>query len=171
MIRAAAVTFSASVLLLAGCGGSGHTSSVSVPGDRAMKGEKGKGTTRDKAAARAQATIVGIVGSQFGRIVADARGQAFYLFGKENSNRSRCYGECAKRWPPALIGGQPQAGRGAQARLLGTIRRRDGRLQLSYAGHPLYYYDGDAPGRVLCHNVDEFGGRWRVIRPNGQPAR
>ncbi len=70
-------------------------------------------------------------------------------------------------WPPLLAKGKPRAGDGARKGLLGTTRRRDGRLQVTYAGHPLYYYVEDAPGRILCHNVDEFGGLWLVVKPNG----
>jgi predicted lipoprotein with Yx(FWY)xxD motif len=111
------------------------------------------------------------VNSPYGRILADGRGQAFYLFGRENSNLSQCYGTCANRWPPVLAKGTPTAGPGVHSRLLGTIRRRDGQLQLVYDGHRMYYYDGDSPGRVLCQNVDEFGGTWLVVHANGQPVR
>jgi predicted lipoprotein with Yx(FWY)xxD motif len=103
--------------------------------------------------------------------VADARGQALYLFGKDSAYVSECYGECARRWPPAFANGKPRAGRGAVGRLLGTARRSGGRLQLTYAGHPLYYYVGDSPGHVLCQNVNEFGGRWLVVRGTGGPVR
>ena len=54
--------------------------------------------------------------------------------------------------------------------LLGTTKRRDGRLQATYRGQPVYLYVDDSPGKVLCHNVSEFGGLWLVIRPNGRPA-
>jgi predicted lipoprotein with Yx(FWY)xxD motif len=114
---------------------------------------------------------VKLVNSQYGKILADGRGQAFYLFGGDSSDSSHCYGACANRWPPVLAQGAPQARSGAQSRLLGTTRRRDGKLQLTYAGHPMYYYDGDSPGQVLCQNVDEFGGTWLVVQPNGQPVR
>jgi predicted lipoprotein with Yx(FWY)xxD motif len=62
------------------------------------------------------------------------------------------------------------AGAGARAHLIATTRRRDGRLQATYAGRPLYFYVGDAPGRVLCHDVVEFGGRWQVVRATGRPV-
>jgi predicted lipoprotein with Yx(FWY)xxD motif len=56
--------------------------------------------------------------------------------------------------------------------LLGTSRRRDGRLQVTYNGRPLYFYVGDKkPGQVLCQNVDEFGGTWLVVRPSGRLVR
>jgi predicted lipoprotein with Yx(FWY)xxD motif len=69
-----------------------------------------------------------------------------------------------------LAKGEPRAGRGARGSLLGTTRRRDGKLQVTYRGRPLYYYVDDGPGRVLCHNVEEFGGLWLVVRADGNPV-
>ena len=117
-------------------------------------------------AAKRGATVK-VVDSQFGRVIADRRGEALYLFDKEKSKRSRCYGECAVAWPPALTKGKPRAGTGADADLLGTTKRRNGMLQATYNGHPLYYYKDDEPGRILCHNVNEFGGLWLVVNPRG----
>jgi predicted lipoprotein with Yx(FWY)xxD motif len=113
---------------------------------------------------------VALVDSQFGDIVGDGRGQAFYIFDRERSGRSECYGECARAWPPVLTRGRPVARDGIRARLLGTVRRRSGRRQVTYRGQPLYYYVDDAPGRVLCHDVREFGGLWLVIRADGDPV-
>jgi len=111
------------------------------------------------------------VRSQFGRILADGRGQALYRFSRDKGGASRCYGACAKAWPPVPARGRPTAGRAARAGLVGTTRRRDGTLQLTYAGRPVYHYVGDSPGRVLCHDVTEFGGVWRVMRSDGSPVR
>jgi predicted lipoprotein with Yx(FWY)xxD motif len=113
---------------------------------------------------------VAIVDSQFGRIVGDARGQAYYVFDRERAGRSECYGDCARAWPPVLARGRPVAGRGVRSRFLGTVRRRGGKRQVTYRGRPLYYYVHDAPGRVLCHDVREFGGLWLVIRADGTPV-
>jgi predicted lipoprotein with Yx(FWY)xxD motif len=121
--------------------------------------------------AAATGTRVTVVRSQFGRILADGRGQALYGFSRETARNSRCYGACAKAWPPVPAAGRPTAGRGARAGLIGTTRRRDGTRQLTYAGRPVYYYVGDGPGRVLCHDVTEFGGVWRVIRADGSVVR
>ena len=63
------------------------------------------------------------------------------------------------------------AGRDVTASRLGTVRRRDGRRQVTYAGHPLYYYVSDSPGRILCQSVNEFGGFWLVVKPSGAPVR
>jgi predicted lipoprotein with Yx(FWY)xxD motif len=108
--------------------------------------------------------------SQFGTILADGRRQALYLFDKEERGRSECYGDCARAWPPVLTSGRPVAGKGVRKRLLGTTRRRNGKRQVTYRGRPLYYYVDDAPGRILCHDVFEFGGRWLVVEPDGSPA-
>lgn len=132
----------------------------------AMEPEAGAAMRRK----RRGAIVKAIRSSQFGRVIADRRGEAFYLFDKEKGKRSRCYGACAKAWPPVLTKGRPRAGRGAQQRLLGVTRRRGGRLQVTYRGQPLYYYKDDEPGTILCHNVDEFGGLWLVVRPNGRPV-
>ena len=115
--------------------------------------------------------MVKVVHSQYGPVLADKRGQAFYVFAKEDTSRSQCYGECATRWPPVLGKGKLVAGSGAHGRLLGTTRRTDGKLQLTYGGHPLYYYDVDRPGRILCQGAEEFGGLWLVVRGSGQPVR
>ena len=69
-----------------------------------------------------------------------------------------------------LANGTPRAGAGGHSRLISTTRRTDGKLQLTYAGHPMYYYDADAPSRILCQGVNEFGGLWLVVRPNGKPV-
>jgi Secreted repeat of unknown function len=69
-----------------------------------------------------------------------------------------------------LTRGRPVAGKGIRGRLLGTTRRRNGKRQVTYDGQPLYYYVDDAPGRVLCHNVSEFGGLWLVVQPDGTPV-
>lgn len=114
--------------------------------------------------------FVKAVGSEFGRVVADGKGEAFYLFDKENSKRSRCYGACARAWPPVITKGAPRAGKGVNQRLLGVTRRKNGRLQVTYRNHPLYYYVDDSPGTILCQNVAEFGGLWLVVKPNGTPV-
>jgi predicted lipoprotein with Yx(FWY)xxD motif len=157
MRRTLAITVLAAALVT-GCGdddgsGSGETSADAMKKDDSM------------AAHGATATVVD---SQFGRIVADKKGQALYLFDKEHSPRSECYGECADAWPPFLTTGKPKAGAGASTGLLGTTKRRDGKLQVTYGGHPLYYFQGDSPGNVLCHDVDEFGGTWLVVEPSGR---
>lgn len=165
MTRAVLITACASALVVAGCGG-GKSSTMSST-DTAMKKTAVRGPAATPAAT---GTRVKTVGSKYGTVLADARGEALYLFAKEKSGRSRCYGACAKVWPPVLTKGRPRAGKGSRSRLLGTTRRRNGKLQVTYAGRPLYYFEGDSPGKILCQNVSEFGGRWLVVRPNGRPV-
>jgi predicted lipoprotein with Yx(FWY)xxD motif len=111
--------------------------------------------------------------TRYGRILFDGRGRALYAFTRDRrGGRSQCYNACAKAWPVYLAKGRLLAGKGARQLLIGTNRRRDGRRQVTYNGRPLYYYVGDkSPGQVLCQNVDEFGGTWLVVRPNGQLVR
>lgn len=108
--------------------------------------------------------------SDYGPMLFDERGQAIYLFDKETAGRPDCYGACAVAWPPVLTTGTPQAAGAVQSDLLATVARDDGSVQVTYAGHPLYYYAHEEPGQVLCHDVVEFGGRWLVVTPEGAAA-
>ena len=111
--------------------------------------------------------------SQFGRIIFDTRGRALYAFTRDpRRGKSRCYGACAAAWPVYFAKRPLRAGKGIRQALIGTTRRRNGRLQLTYNGWPLYYYVNDVrPGQVTCQNVNEFGGLWLVVRPNGRLVR
>lgn len=123
-----------------------------------------------KKPARLDGTRIRVAGSPFGRMLYDGRGQAIYLFDLEKTSRSECYGACADAWPPVLTDGKPRAVDGARQGLLGTTERRDGTVQVTYAGQPLYYYAHERPWQVLCHDIEGFGGLWLVVRPNGEPA-
>ena len=110
--------------------------------------------------------------SRFGKVLFDGSGRTLYLFKRDKSSRSTCSGACAKAWPPFLTTKAPRARAGARAGLLGTTKRADGTVQVTYAGHPLYYYVNDRrPGQILCQNVAEFGGTWLVVSPAGRPVR
>jgi predicted lipoprotein with Yx(FWY)xxD motif len=108
--------------------------------------------------------------SDFGTILHDTSGQPIYLFDAESGNRPKCYDDCAKAWPPVLTSGAPRAKGAVRADLLGTTHRSDGSTQITYAGHPLYFYAHEGKFQVLCHNVEEFGGTWLAVQPNGRPA-
>jgi predicted lipoprotein with Yx(FWY)xxD motif len=110
--------------------------------------------------------------SRFGRILFDGRGFVLYAFTRDPRGRSACSGACAAAWPPYIVRSRPRAGTGTRQSLVGTTRRADGRLQVTYAGRPLYYYVGDRqPGQILCQNVREFGGLWLVVRGSGALVR
>jgi predicted lipoprotein with Yx(FWY)xxD motif len=172
--RLAPVVLAAAVF--AACGDDDETDSAAPPASAAATATATATPTPTPepataaAAPTARGKRIAIADSQFGDIVGDGRGQAVYIFDKERAGRSECYGDCARAWPPVLTRGRPVAGKGVRARLLGTVRRRGGKRQVTYRGQPLYYYVDDAPGRVLCHNVDEFGGLWLVVRANGRPV-
>lgn len=160
----------AAALIAAGCGdedANGKDSASSS--DAVMHKDKGDAMKAEGAMA-AHGTRVKVVSSDYGQVIADGKGEAFYLFDKESSKKPRCYGACASAWPPVLTKGKPVAASGAKQSLLGTTKRANGKLQVTYAGHPLYYYVDDSPGTILCHDVEEFGGRWLVVKPNGDAA-
>jgi predicted lipoprotein with Yx(FWY)xxD motif len=110
--------------------------------------------------------------SSFGKVLVDGRGFVLYAFTRDRRT-SRCYGDCAKAWPPDFAPkGSLVVGRGVKRSLLGTVKRRNGRRQVTYAGKPLYYYVGDRrPGQILCQDVFEYGGRWLIVRPSGKLVR
>lgn len=110
--------------------------------------------------------------TRFGPILFDGRGQALYGFTRDRrGGPSRCYGDCAKAWPVYFAKRPMRAGKGVKQSLLGTTKRRDGRLQVTYNGWPLYFYAHEGPGEVKCQNVEGFGGLWLVARPNGTLVR
>lgn len=183
------------VLLLGGCGsgdgdergpsaGTTPTTTETAQARDASKEKQGSKVSGADAAAQARrpagedglrvpaprARIV-LDESPFGRVLFDANGQVVYAFENDGRNRSRCISaDCVKAWPPVLTREPPTAGAGTEAALLGTIRRGDGMLQVTYNGRPLYFYEHEGPGEVRCHNVDLHGGLWWVVTPRGKPA-
>ncbi|HET9944227.1 MAG TPA: hypothetical protein VFR56_01145 [Actinomycetes bacterium] len=149
---------------------SGSTSSAAEPSapssSAASSGDTGSGSPSTGAAG----VVIRTGGSAYGPMLFDGRQQAIYLFDRESGTRPRCYGDCAAAWPPVLADGQPRARGDVRNGLLGTVERRDGSVQVTYAGHPLYYYAHEGPGQVLCHDIVEFGGTWLVVTPRGEPA-
>jgi predicted lipoprotein with Yx(FWY)xxD motif len=158
-------------LALAACGGSGANATKSSPPPPHAAPSTPSRDTGPRTAPRPPGVVITVRTSQYGPILADRRDHTIYVFTRDGSPASTCYGGCAAVWPPVLTRGAPgRAGRLPGA--LGTTRRRDGARQVTYDGHPLYYYTGDvSPGQILCQNVDEFGGTWLVVSPSGKPIR
>lgn len=105
---------------------------------------------------------------KLGKILVNGHGQTLYLFQKDRHGKSACYGSCARFWPPALTTGKPHAGSGVKASLLGTTKRRDGKLEVTYHGHPLYAYAGDRKaGQATGEGSQAFGGGWYVLNAKG----
>jgi predicted lipoprotein with Yx(FWY)xxD motif len=104
-----------------------------------------------------------------GTFLVDSAGRTLYLWKADTGSSSTCSGACAQAWPPLTTTGKPQAGDGAKASLLGTTKRSDGTSEVTYAGHPLYYFSGDTkPGQASGQNSDAFGAEWYVVAPNGK---
>jgi predicted lipoprotein with Yx(FWY)xxD motif len=104
-----------------------------------------------------------------GRVLADGHGYTLYLYVPDHRGRSRCYGACARAWPPLTLPAgvhRPVAGAGVRAALLGTVRRADGARQVTYNGWPLYLYERDhEPGQVTGQAEDM--GLWYLISASG----
>ncbi|HET8894603.1 MAG TPA: hypothetical protein VFM96_10960 [Gaiellaceae bacterium] len=120
-------------------------------------------------AAADRATLVSVQSTEFGKALFGPSGKVLYVFGADHNSTSTCYGVCAAAWPPLLTSSRAVAGAGVEAKLLGTTKRKDGHLQVTYAGHPLYYYSADKVGKVMCQHVNMHGGIWLIIKPNGEP--
>src|SRR5215475_12109362 len=116
--------------------------------------------------------IVKVGPSNLGRVLVDAHGKTLYIWAHDKTAKSTCNGQCAQYWPPLIARGKPVAQAGARAQLLGTSRRSDGRLQVTYAGHPLYYFVQDTrAGQTKGEGLTGFGGRWDPVSAAGTAVR
>jgi predicted lipoprotein with Yx(FWY)xxD motif len=141
----------AMALLAAACGSTTPSTSGTTPSP-AASGEK----------------IAVATNAKLGQILVDESGMTVYLFLADSGTASTCYTSCAAIWPPVLTTGTPQAGAGAQASLLGTTTRTDGKVEVTYAGHPLYYFVTDkVAGDVKGQGINGFGALWWVLAPSG----
>jgi predicted lipoprotein with Yx(FWY)xxD motif len=141
------------VLVLAACSNGNDTSGSGG-------GATGSGGEQSSGAEVATAT------SDLGTILTDATGRTLYLFENDTSPESTCYQDCASSWPAFTTSGDPVAGSGIDASLLGTAERTDGTVQVTYNGHPLYFFGGDqAAGDT---NGQEVGDVWYVVSPKGE---
>jgi predicted lipoprotein with Yx(FWY)xxD motif len=117
------------------------------------------------------AARVSVRSSEYGKVLFGPSGKVLYVFSADRTSTSRCYGACAAAWPPLLTSAKPLGGPGIETRLLGTTKRRNGTLQATYNGHPLYYYVSDTRTKIMCQHANMHGGLWFVVKPNGQPNR
>jgi predicted lipoprotein with Yx(FWY)xxD motif len=131
---------------------------ASLAATLALAGQTQKGRAR-----------VVVAKSALGRILVDSKGITLYDFVQDKGTTSTCYGACAALWPPLLTTGKPIAGPGVRASLLGTTKRKDGKLEVTYGGHPLYYFVTDRkPGQTTGQGINQFGAPWWVISPAGK---
>jgi predicted lipoprotein with Yx(FWY)xxD motif len=100
--------------------------------------------------------------------LTDGSGRAVYLWVKDSGGTSACSGACAGAWPPVTATGTVTAGGSAKSSDLGTITRSDGTKQVTYNGHPLYYFSGDSgAGTATGQGSDGFGAKWWLVGPSG----
>lgn len=159
------------MLAIAGCGSSSNSSSSS--GGAYGSGEESTkaASTKPASSGGTAAVVTAASAPKMGRIIVDSKGFTLYDFHKDKGTASSCYGGCAQVWPPLITDGNPQAGEGASASKLGTTKRKDGTLQVTYAGHPLYTYTADTkPGDTKGHDFSSFGAQWYALLPSGEEA-
>jgi predicted lipoprotein with Yx(FWY)xxD motif len=120
-------------------------------------------------AAQAKGAVVSTAKTGLGRIIVkSSNGHTLYLFEKDRNGKSACAGQCATFWPPLITSGKPRVTSGARASLIGTTRRADGRLQVTYNHHPLYTFVKDKKaGQTNGEGVNAFGAGWDAVSPAG----
>ena len=112
--------------------------------------------------------MISVRASSLGQILVDGNGKTLYLFEADTSSQSTCSGACAQAWPPLTTNGGPKAAGSASQPLLGTTARSDGTTQVTYSGHPLYYFVNDTkPGDTTGEGSTAFGAGWDVLSPAG----
>jgi|SRR5438034_2894740 len=113
-------------------------------------------------------TKVAVANTALGRVLVDGRGRTLYLFGQDKRDKSACAGKCAGFWPPLIASGKPAATAGAKASLVGSTKRADGRLQVTYNHHPLYTFVKDTrKGQTNGEEVNAFGAEWYALSAAG----
>lgn len=161
-------------LVVAGCGSDSSSSGGAYGGKSGGgSGESSTASSETKPASSGGSGGDGIVSAakvgDLGTVLVDSQGLTLYDFHKDKGGTSACYGACAGAWPPLLTEGNPQAQGAADRSMLGTTKRKDGTLQVTYNGWPLYTYVADkAPGEANGNDFSQFGAQWYALQPNGQ---
>jgi predicted lipoprotein with Yx(FWY)xxD motif len=144
----------AAALLAAACGSSGSPQSAATTGATSSAGGSVTEITTSSGSA--------------GTFLTNGSGRAVYLWVKDPAGKSECTGACAGAWPPVTAVGTLTAAGGAKQADLGTITRSDGTKQVTYDGHPLYYFAGDSgAGQTNGQGSDGFGAKWWLVAPSG----
>jgi predicted lipoprotein with Yx(FWY)xxD motif len=119
-------------------------------------------------AAQAKGAVVSTAKTSLGQIIVNSNGRTLYLFGKDRNGTSSCSGKCAVAWPPLITIGKPTFTGSAMASLIGTTKRTDGRLQVTYNHHPLYTFVKDTKaGQTNGEGLNALGGIWNAVSPAG----
>lgn len=162
----------ATALGVAACGGSSNSPSSSSSPTPAASPATPAASPTPPATSPASTTgaVIQASNSPHGMIVTDAKGRALYLYIPDKGTKSTCYGQCASAWPPlTTTSSSPSAGPGLKQSLVGTTKRTDGTTQITYGGHPLYYFSGDhGPGQT---NGEGLSGVWELVSPAGAEVK
>jgi len=161
-LAAGAGSVLSAALLVAACGTG--SSSTGAAGSSSPAGA----SSAAAASGGSGSTVITTVSSSAGTFLTSGSGHAVYLWTKDGSGMSACSGACAGVWPPVTTTGTVTASGGAKSSDLGTITRSNGTKQVTYDGHPLYFFAGDSgPGMASGQGNDEFGAKWWLVSPSG----
>jgi predicted lipoprotein with Yx(FWY)xxD motif len=146
-------------LLAAACGSSGGSG---------VNGTNAAGATNGGAGGSSGTVTVKSASGSAGTYLTDGSGRALYLWTADTGGKSVCSGACASEWPPLTANGTPAAAGGVEASDLGTVARSGGAKQVTYGGHPLYYYAGDSESKdTYGQGINSFGAKWWLVAPSG----
>lgn len=161
-------------IAVAGCGGgkssNGGSESTNNGSSAATTSSSATTSATKGGATSSQAEVVAKSNPVLGTIIAAGpKKLTVYMFEADKGTSSACYGACAAAWPPVLTTGAPKAAGGVSASRLGTTKRSDGTTQVTYAGHPLYYYAPDtSESDTTGQGVNSFGAPWYVLSAHGE---
>ena len=148
--------------LVAGCGSSNGSSSSTAAAAPAPA------ASQNVSRVSVSPVVIATTKGPGGVHLTGASGRSVYLWAADSSGKSSCSGACAKVWPPVLTKTKAIVGHGAKADDLGTISRSGSTKQVSYKGHPLYYFAEDAAaGMTKGQGSDSFGAKWWLVAPSG----
>ncbi len=127
----------------------------------------GASTTKSQPAVAA-ASAISVKQTSLGPTLVDANGRTLYLFEGDRPNVSTLSAAGQAIWPPFAATTKPRALSGAVAARIGTVTQPGGGTQVTYNGHPLYYYVGDhGAGQTTGQGLNQFGALWYVLGPGG----
>ena len=150
-----AVAGAALAVIVAGCGASSYSSS-------------NKPSSQMTTQAAHTSSALSLASTGLGKVLVGPNGHTLYLFEKDAAGKSACTGECATEWPPLTTTGKPSVGSGVEVAMVSITKRPDGKSQVVYAGHPLYFFEGDAKaGDTTGQGLDAFGAKWFAVSSTG----
>jgi predicted lipoprotein with Yx(FWY)xxD motif len=157
----------AAALLAAACSSASSSTAAAAPAAPASSAPAAASSSAP-ASASTTATVIKTATGSTGALLTSSTGRAVYVWSKDAMNKSACTGACAAAWPPVTTTGSVTAGSGVTASDLGTITRSGGVKQVTYDGHPLYYFKGDTgAGTTNGQGLNAFGAKWWLVSPAG----